>query len=896
MTSDPAPSAGNLSPKQSRPPASPVLPGTDTADSLTVSHRAPCDASRPNDTSSPKPEPVAALSGVDDFGLPIRKRPPKSRTSSIDGASVAGDEGELEATVEGEGGKVVFRRRRSGSLRVRGGSRTRSYDGGGETEEDRSSDILAKGDVREGEGRGREEAIRARLRSTSRAADTRSASRSEGFVSAQASRQGSVAPASRRNSPSASRRSSRIRSPARDPVEGKKKDEGSEGHGSPERTRDSRSSTLAQMIEADPSAKRASGGVSEWSHQALAPRPDSMSAPKEEDAWQAMPALGQYDVYNDDGKLVARGAAESDDEGTKGGAKKGYTRVQDDDDARSATSMDESTSYLFKERGTGTDLVEDEEQRDQLAQMQATKDLLTEGQRIAYVGVTRLAMVQMLQTLEVMEKREGLSKDAKKTLAATVEAMKKWGQKMMVRLYGHMEINSSEQVMIEQLAEHGVQPADLTPALMQNSRVKNPMADQDSSVSQTSTKSDLSRTSTVTETADDAPPPYSAEPHADLPEVRNPDQLPASRSIDLDLRWTVLCDLFLVLIADSAYDARSRVLLEQVGAALDVPWVDICRFEKRVTDALEMQEAAERENWDEGGHIENRRKMALRKRYVVMGLATVGGSLVIGLSAGLLAPVIGAGLAAGFTTIGVAGTGGFLAGTGGAALITGIGVTTGGTIAVRASRRRMGSVRTFEYRPLHNNKRVNLIVSVSGWMTSNVDDVRLPFSTVDPVMGDIYSILWEPEMLCSMGDTIRILATEALTQGLQHVLGATILTALMASLTLPIALTKLSYLLDNPWNVSLDRAESAGLILADSIIDRNLGVRPITLVGFSLGAKLIFSCLKELSRKGALGLVQNVYIFGAPVVARKDDYLRARAAVAGRFVNGFARNDWILGK
>ena len=54
--------------------------------------------------------------------------------------------------------------------------------------------------------------------------------------------------------------------------------------------------------------------------------------------------------------------------------------------------------------------------------------------------------------------------------------------------------------------------------------------------------------------------------------------------------------------------------------------------------------------------------MALKKRYMMMGLATVGGGLVIGLSAGLLAPVIGAGLAAGFTTIGVAGTSGFLAG------------------------------------------------------------------------------------------------------------------------------------------------------------------------------------------------------------------------------------------
>ena len=117
----------------------------------------------------------------------------------------------------------------------------------------------------------------------------------------------------------------------------------------------------------------------------------------------------------------------------------------------------------------------------------------------------------------------------------------------------------------------------------------------------------------------------------------------------------------------------------------------------------------------------------------------------------------------------------------------------------------------------------------------------------------------------------------------------------MASLQLPIVLTKLSYLIDNPWTVSMARANSAGLILADSLIDRNLGVRPITLIGFSLGARVIFSCLHELANKGAFGLVQNVYLFGSPIVAKRDEYLRARMVVSGRLVNGYASNDWILG-
>ncbi|KAL8948535.1 MAG: hypothetical protein Q9222_005285 [Ikaeria aurantiellina] len=644
----------------------------------------------------------------------------------------------------------------------------------------------------------------------------------------------------------------------------------------------------------------AANGVSGWSHQSLAPHKEEKVDHHEEDEWQDMPALAAYDLYDDDGRLVARQVREEDEEANAytglGGAGKGYTRVQIDEDALSTTSMDENTDYLFKaqEKEVAED---DDEQRDPLAQMQATKDLLTEGQRIAYVGVTRLAMAIMVKELEDIEATKG----TKKELRVAVEAMKMWSQQMMVRLYSHMDIDPSEQIMIEQLTEHGVQADDLTPALMQNARVKNPAAETDTR-STASPRPDSEQQvplalpmQTVDADDDKTLPVYEQIDGSTMPDVRTPSQLPGSQKIDIDLRWTVLCDLFLLLIADSVYDARSRRLLERVGESLKVPWLDICRFEKRVTDSLEMQEAANKETWDEAEHMENRRKLALKRRYMMMGLATVGGSLVIGLSAGLLAPVIGAGLAAGFTTIGVAGTSGFLAGAGGTALITSGAVVTGGTIAVRASNRRTGAVRTFEYRPLHNNKRVNLIVTISGWMTGKVDDVRLPFSTIDPIMGDMYSVLWEPDMLRSMGDTINILATEALTQGLQQVLGSTILVALMASLQLPIVLTKLSYLIDNPWTVSMARANGAGLILADSLIDRNLGVRPITLVGFSLGARVIFACLRELANKGAFGLIQNVYLFGSPIVANKDEYLRARTIVSGRFVNGYASNDWILG-
>lgn len=71
-------------------------------------------------------------------------------------------------------------------------------------------------------------------------------------------------------------------------------------------------------------------------------------------------------------------------------------------------------------------------------------------------------------------------------------------------------------------------------------------------------------------------------------------------------------------------------------------------------------------------------------------------------------------------------------------------------------------------------------------MTGLQDDVRLPFSVLDPVVGDVFSVLWEPEMIRETGSALRILTTEVLTQIGQTVLQATVMTALMSALQWPL--------------------------------------------------------------------------------------------------------------
>ncbi|KAG6901593.1 hypothetical protein C0995_010264 [Termitomyces sp. Mi166 len=586
-----------------------------------------------------------------------------------------------------------------------------------------------------------------------------------------------------------------------------------------------------------------------------------------------------------------------------------YTRLRGTEE-EDADDVHLRTRYLFDEDKAMTPL----------SQMQATKNLLTEAQRIAYVGLCYLTCREMSQALTNANRKE---------LKAAASNMDLWVLKIM------------EQKMIESLAEHGVLASDLVPALMTTHTVANPeydpvdarrqeeerdrvvhaheddtesisgqtLVDETSDKEPTTPKPSSSQfpqmnhspsksvSSTSPNSSPKAPAPFQTtarvlgDTSTTVPGVTTTLST-ADRDVTLDIRWTVLCDLFLVLIADSVYDARSRVLLETVALKLGLGWLDVVKFESRVTEALEIQEDVER--MEQKDLIEGQQRAQKKKRYVMLGLATLGGGLVIGLSAGLLAPVIGAGIGAALTTIGIGGSTGFLVGTAGTAVITTGGVLTGSGIAVHGMAKRTRLVRTFDILPLHNNKRVSCILTVPGFMAGPQDDVRLPFSVLDPVVGDVFSVLWEPEMIQETGDALKILTSEVLSQIGLTVLQATLMSALVTALQWPIILTKLGYLIDNPWSNALDRARAAGRVLADVLLHRNLGVRPITLIGFSLGARVIFYALLELAKQKAFGIVQDVFLLGATLTASTKTWFEARSAVSGRFVNAYAKNDWVL--
>lgn len=189
----------------------------------------------------------------------------------------------------------------------------------------------------------------------------------------------------------------------------------------------------------------------------------------------------------------------------------------------------------------------------------------------------------------------------------------------------------------------------------------------------------------------------------------------------------------------------------------------------------------------------------------------------------------------------------------------------------------------------------HVLITVSGWVTYDQDDHTFPFSTLETGMnGDQYTLIWDTNALKELGSTMLILASEIASFIIQQGLQATILPVLMGALTGPMWLIKLTYLVDNPWGNALSKAEKAGRLLADTLIGQVQNGRPVTLVGYSIGARLIFYCLLELAAQGAYGIIESVYICGTPCVASKKEWEAVMSVVSGKVYNFYNPSDTLL--
>lgn len=122
-----------------------------------------------------------------------------------------------------------------------------------------------------------------------------------------------------------------------------------------------------------------------------------------------------------------------------------------------------------------------------------------------------------------------------------------------------------------------------------------------------------------------------------------------------------------------------------------------------------------------------------------------------------------------------------------------------------------------------------------------------------------------------------------------------VIPGLLGTVTIPLKLLSAVSVFDNLWSTTVNRATSAGLLLAEHICNGAHGHRPVTLVGYSLGARVIFQCLEEMGKREMRGKIHHAVLIGAPCTADESRWRLASTVVAGRLINVYSENDWILG-
>ncbi|KAJ3215341.1 Transmembrane and coiled-coil domain-containing protein 4 [Dinochytrium kinnereticum] len=293
------------------------------------------------------------------------------------------------------------------------------------------------------------------------------------------------------------------------------------------------------------------------------------------------------------------------------------------------------------------------------------------------------------------------------------------------------------------------------------------------------------------------------------------------------------------------------------------------------------------------------------KKWMTIGLATVGGGVVIGVTGGLAAPLIGAGMGTFLARVtGTATMVGIMGSSAGAAVIgTLFGITGGGVAAFKFKKRLQGLEECYFKTITSQESSIHAIICISGWLES-LDDATEPWQAISSFapFSEIDAMVFDSDHLIALGTSIRdFLGSTAASYATTEVLKHTILGGLVLALVWPVGLLNLSYLVDNPWSIGLDRSRKAGELLGKEVLLPQIqGKRPLTLVGWGLGARTIFYALLELAIAGdngnqsVYGMVDSVYLFGAPIEGDPELWTRATSVVSGRFVNGYSSNDWFL--
>lgn len=380
--------------------------------------------------------------------------------------------------------------------------------------------------------------------------------------------------------------------------------------------------------------------------------------------------------------------------------------------------------------------------------------------------------------------------------------------------------------------------------------------------------------------------------------------------MSMQQRTLVVHSLLLLLLSLEHYNAPSRVLLLHLTSSLKLPLKTFEQDESTVAKGL--LEAAKELTADE----ETKKKAEANKesRKWRVGLATAAGAAVIGISGGMAAPLVSAGVGTIMGSLGLGATAaaGYLGSVAGSTvLVGGLFGAYGGRMTGEMMDKYARDVEDFEFLPVHSrnktsekaqegaqqatehNHKLRVTICVSGWLTEK-DEVVSPWKVIGRG-AEVFALKWELEALLNLGNAMNgLVQSAAWGYAQKQLIQQTIFADLMAAMW-PIGLVKAAGVIDNPFSVAKGRSEKAGEVLADALINRAQGERPVTLIGYSLGARVIYTCLMSLAKRKAFGLIESAVLIGAPTPSDTEDWRTMRTVVSARLVNVYSENDYVLG-
>ncbi|KAL8961893.1 MAG: hypothetical protein Q9193_001620 [Seirophora villosa] len=439
----------------------------------------------------------------------------------------------------------------------------------------------------------------------------------------------------------------------------------------------------------------------------------------------------------------------------------------------------------------------------------------------------------------------------------------------------------------------------------------------------------------------DAGSPDSEAADTALKELFPPIDTPLS-SLEEPTRILILHSTVLLLLSLEHYVAPSRVLLLYLTSSLQLPLSVLTSDEEKIAKGL--LEAAEHMSGDEETQKKAEENKHSRKWKV--GLASVAGAALIGVTGGLAAPLVAAGVGSvmGGLGLGATAAAGYLGTVAGSTVIVGsLFGAYGGKMTGQMMDAYAKEVSDFAFLPIkdspdplssnpnddkntsstsHDEKkeikdpssnaskpisptaeaaisdpssrRLRVTIGISGWLTS-ASDVTSPWRILSPASSEPFALRYELEALMNLGNSISAMVSSAAwgyakSEMIKHTIFAELTAALW-----PLALLKISRVVDNPFSVAKARSDKAGELLADALVNKAQGERPVVLVGYSLGARVVYSCLMSLAKRKAFGLVESAVLIGTPCPSTTADWRVMRSVVASRLVNVYSENDYVLG-